>query len=130
MMNILRYPLLNNNKNIFVYACDFSTDAIQLLKSNESYDEKRCYGFVCDLTKENSLSESLPENVKVDIVTLIFVLSAIHPTKMRTAVQNIAKVSKICLRVLFFFSTNQVLIEIRFLFHLTHLIEYLRDKYF
>ena len=31
------YPVLKENKKIFVYTCDFSTDAIQLLKSNVEY---------------------------------------------------------------------------------------------
>ena len=39
--------------------------------------------------------ESLPENVLVDVVTLIFVLSAVHPEKMQKAVENIAKVRDI-----------------------------------
>ncbi|CAF0835968.1 unnamed protein product [Brachionus calyciflorus] len=86
------YPLIKNNKHIFVYACDFSTDAIQLLKSNPDYDTNRCLGFVCDITKENYLKECLPENELVDAVTLIFVLSAIHPDKMRKAAENIAQV--------------------------------------
>ncbi|RNA41621.1 methyltransferase 6 [Brachionus plicatilis] len=86
------YPLLNHNKSIFVYACDFSTDAINLLKSNAEYDTNRCHGFVCDITMENSLRECLPQNVEIDAVTLIFVLSAIHPDKMKKAVESIAQV--------------------------------------
>jgi methyltransferase-like protein 6 len=86
------YPLLKENKKIFVYGCDFSTDAVNLLKQNPEYDTSRCLGFVCDVTKENSLQESLPSGVRVDFVSLIFVFSALHPDKMRTAVHNIAKV--------------------------------------
>lgn len=86
------YPLIKQNKHIFVYACDFSNDAIDLLKSNKDYDTSRCHGFVCDITKENSLQDLIPTNSLIDAVTLIFVLSAIHPTKMRIAVENIAKV--------------------------------------
>ena len=86
------FPLIKNNKNIFVYACDFSNDAIQLLKANPEYDEKRCNGFVCDVTKPHSLRDSLPPGVQVDMVTLIFVLSAIHPSKMNIAVENIYEV--------------------------------------
>lgn len=89
------YPLLNHNKNIFVYACDFSTDAINLLKSNPDYNTNRCHGFVCDITKENYLHECLPKNEEIDAVTLIFVLSAINPDKMRIAIENIARVSSI-----------------------------------
>ena len=92
LLKPFRFPLLKHNQQIFVYACDFSTDAIQLLKSIEEYNESRCQGFVCDITKDNSLSESLPKNVLVDVVTLIFVFSALHPDKMQKAVENIAKV--------------------------------------
>lgn len=87
------YPLIKENKKIFVYACDFSTDAVQLLKDNSEYDTDRCLGFVCDVTKPNSLEEQLA-GVKVDFVSLIFVFSALHPDKMKTAVENIAKVMK------------------------------------
>ena len=86
------YPLLKQNNKMFVYACDFSTDAIDLLKANLDYDTSRCQGFVCDATKTNSFRECLPEGVKVDFVTLIFVLSAIHPKKMSIVVDNIAQV--------------------------------------
>ncbi len=86
------YPLIKQNKNIFVYACDFSSDAVQLLKANEDYDTTRCFGFCCDATKPDSLKDSLPPDTLVDIVTLIFVLSAIHPEKMHHVVENIAKV--------------------------------------
>ena len=87
------YPLLKENKKIFVYACDFSSDAVSLLKSNSDYDTDRCYGFVCDITKPDSLKDLMPADIKVDFVTLIFVFSAIHPDKMKTAVENIAHVS-------------------------------------
>ena len=86
------YPLLRHNKQIFAYVCDFSTDAIQLVKANSEYDTHRMLAFVCDATKPKSLVESLPQGVKVDAVTLIFVLSAIHPTKMHIVVENIAQV--------------------------------------
>ncbi len=88
------YPLIKQNKEIYAYACDFSHDAIKLLKENTDYDESRLQGFVCDATKKNSLAESLPNGVKVDCVTLIFVLSAIHPNKMRIVCENIAQVLK------------------------------------
>ena len=87
------YPLIKQNKSIFVYACYFSTDAIQLLKSNPDYDTNRCQGFVCDITKPDSLKDSLPVDLKVDFVTLIFVMSAIHPSKFKTAIENISKVT-------------------------------------
>ena len=86
------FPILKLNKSIFVYACDFSTDAIQLLKENQEYDPLRCNGFVCDLTKTNSIRDALPDGLKVDYVTLIFVMSAIHPKNFKIVVENISKV--------------------------------------
>lgn len=88
------YPLVKNNKRMFVYACDFAPNAVQLLKANPDYDETRMHGFVCDITQPDSLLNSLPLDGRgqLDIITLIFVLSAIHPDKMRTAVLNCAKV--------------------------------------
>lgn len=46
--------------------------------------------FQCDLTKDDLL-ENVPAD-SVDIVTLIFVLSAIHPDKMHLVLRNIYKV--------------------------------------
>ena len=89
------YPLLEHNKRMFVYACDFSTDAVQLVKANPAYDTTRCSAFVCNLAEPRSLTsafEAQGANGLVDIVTLIFVLSAIHPDKMRACIDNIARV--------------------------------------
>lgn len=46
--------------------------------------------FQCDLTKDDIL-ENIPAD-SVDVVTLIFVLSAIHPDKMHLVLKNIYKV--------------------------------------
>uniref|UniRef100_F7C4G1 Methyltransferase 6, tRNA N3-cytidine n=1 Tax=Ornithorhynchus anatinus TaxID=9258 RepID=F7C4G1_ORNAN len=59
---------------------------------NSLYDPERCKVFQCDLTKDDLL-EHMPAD-SLDGVTLIFVLSAIHPDKMHLALQNIYKVLK------------------------------------
>jgi len=46
---------------------------------------------VCDITKEESWPSDIPPE-SVDIATMIFVLSAISPEKMRDAITNTAKV--------------------------------------
>ena len=46
--------------------------------------------FQCDLTSDNLLSH-VPE-CSVDIATLVFVLSAVHPDKMLAVLQNIIQV--------------------------------------
>uniref|UniRef100_A0A3B3SSI1 tRNA N(3)-cytidine methyltransferase n=1 Tax=Paramormyrops kingsleyae TaxID=1676925 RepID=A0A3B3SSI1_9TELE len=86
------FPLLEEERNIFVYACDFSPRAVDFVKKNPLYHEKCCKAFQCDLTKDD-LAASIPEG-SVDVATLIFVLSAIHPEKMLLALGNIFKVLK------------------------------------
>ncbi|XP_066484178.1 tRNA N(3)-methylcytidine methyltransferase METTL6 isoform X2 [Tiliqua scincoides] len=78
------FPLLEEDLNIFAYACDFSPRAVEYVK--------RCKVFQCDLTKDDLL-ENIPSE-SVDIVTLIFVLSAVHPEKMHFVLHNIYKVLK------------------------------------
>ncbi|KAM9782596.1 tRNA N(3)-cytidine methyltransferase METTL6 [Neosynchiropus ocellatus] len=87
------FPLLQERDlNVFVYACDFSPRAIDFVKKNPLFCPERCRAFTCDLTRED-LSENVPE-AGVDVVTLIFVLSAIHPDKMKQVVVNISRVLK------------------------------------
>ncbi|XP_062980498.1 tRNA N(3)-methylcytidine methyltransferase METTL6 [Elgaria multicarinata webbii] len=86
------FPLLEEDLNIFAYACDFSPRAVEYVKQNPLYDTQRCKVFQCDLTKDDLL-ENVPSD-SLDVVTLIFVLSAIHPEKMHLVLHNIYKVLK------------------------------------
>ena len=54
------------------------------------YDVTRCKAFQCDLTSD-PLTDQVPQE-SVDLVLLIFVLSAVTPGKMPAVVNNIAKV--------------------------------------
>ncbi|XP_061633646.1 tRNA N(3)-methylcytidine methyltransferase METTL6 isoform X1 [Phyllopteryx taeniolatus] len=105
------FPLLEDQDNIFVYACDFSPRAVDFVKSRNDtfvvFDRQknplcraeRCSVFQCDLTRDD-LRHNVPEG-SVDVATLIFVLSAIHPDKMALAVRNIHRVLKPGCAVLF-----------------------------
>ncbi|XP_040021226.2 tRNA N(3)-cytidine methyltransferase METTL6 isoform X1 [Gasterosteus aculeatus] len=86
------FPLLEDDRDVFVYACDFSPRAVDLVKKNPLYTPERCCAFQCDLTKDD-LRTQVPEG-GVDVVTLIFVLSAVHPDKMQLVLQNISRVLK------------------------------------
>ncbi|CAO3593211.1 unnamed protein product [Absidia cylindrospora] len=86
------FPVLADNSNLFIYACDFSKRAVEMVKGNEQYDENRCHAFVCDITVD-PLTENVPGN-SLDLVSAIFVLSAIPPEKLHLAIQNIFKVLK------------------------------------
>ncbi|XP_065334814.1 tRNA N(3)-methylcytidine methyltransferase METTL2 [Cloeon dipterum] len=66
--------------NFFVYACDFSETAVKLLQQEDSYDESRCKGFVCDVTAEEWPTPFPP--LSLDHVLLVFMLSAVHPDNM------------------------------------------------
>jgi tRNAThr (cytosine32-N3)-methyltransferase len=87
------FPLLQENQNseLFIYGADYSSTAVDVVRSNPSYDENRCRAFVWDLT-----SSSIPEDIEpesLDFVVLIFVLSALHPDTWKQAVANVHKVS-------------------------------------
>lgn len=85
------FPILqtNNNPNLFVYCCDFSATAIELLKTNSEYDPSRCFAFVHDLCDEDQ-SYPMPED-SLDVIVLIFVLSAIVPDKMQKVISKLSR---------------------------------------
>ena len=50
-----------------------------LVQEHADYDTERCHAFVCDVT-ERAFVFPFPDE-SLDIIILIFVLSAIHPDK-------------------------------------------------
>ncbi|XP_050532135.1 tRNA N(3)-methylcytidine methyltransferase METTL6 [Daktulosphaira vitifoliae] len=93
------YPLLTDGLNADFYACDFSPRAIECLKSNPFYNPSIIKAFTCDIVNDK-LQSVIPKN-SLDIVTSIFVLSAINPDNHQKVVQNIHEVLKNGGRVLF-----------------------------
>ncbi|XP_074334657.1 tRNA N(3)-methylcytidine methyltransferase trm141 isoform X2 [Apium graveolens] len=86
------FPLVATYPDIFVQACDFSPRAVELVKMHKDFTETRVNAFVCDLTAEDLSKHVSPASV--DIVTMIFVLSAVSPEKMSKVLHNIKKVLK------------------------------------
>ncbi|XP_071156850.1 tRNA N(3)-cytidine methyltransferase METTL6-like [Mytilus edulis] len=86
------FPLLEEFKKLNFYACDFSIRAVQFVKENSLYNPDRCHAFQCDITCDDLCKEIPPDSV--DAVSMIFVLSAIHPDKMVAALKNILKILK------------------------------------
>lgn len=89
----LIFPLIEENRNnYFYYACDFSPRAVEFVKQNSLYNEDKVKAFQCDITTDR-VFEEIPEN-SLDIVTMIFVLSAIHPDKFQKVVENLKRLLK------------------------------------
>ncbi|XP_022916313.1 tRNA N(3)-methylcytidine methyltransferase Mettl2 isoform X2 [Onthophagus taurus] len=86
---ILRY---SKGKKLLMHCCDFSETAINILKENPEYDPSRCNPFVFDATEEKW--EMPFEENSVDVVIMIFVLSAIKPEKFGNIIKEIYRYLK------------------------------------
>jgi len=95
------FPVLqaNSDKGIFMYCCDFAKSAVDLVKEHPDYDRDRCYAFLCDISCENPEFPFPKESL--DIIVLIFVLSAIAPSKMQRVICTLAELLKPGGRILF-----------------------------
>ncbi|KAI4138389.1 MAG: hypothetical protein L6R39_006813 [Caloplaca ligustica] len=88
------FPILrdNENKDLAIYACDFSPKAINLIRASPEYDANYVRAEVWDVA-----SPDLPPGLgrdTVDVVLMVFIFSALHPTQWRQAVRNIWKMLK------------------------------------
>ncbi|XP_065081226.1 tRNA N(3)-methylcytidine methyltransferase METTL6 [Ochlerotatus camptorhynchus] len=89
----LVFPLIEDgHRGYFIYACDLSPRAVELVKQHNLYDEQYMKAFPCDITTAE-VFETIQE-ASLDIATLIFVLSAIHPDKFELVVKNIFRLLK------------------------------------
>ncbi|KAL0354522.1 UNVERIFIED_CONTAM: tRNA N(3)-methylcytidine methyltransferase METTL6 [Sesamum radiatum] len=86
------FPLIAAYPKLFVHACDFSTEALTLVKAHPNFNENQINLFICDVANDELCEKILPSSV--DIVTLIFILSAVSPEKMPFVLQNLKKVLK------------------------------------
>ncbi|KAM4717192.1 serine/threonine-protein kinase tousled-like 2 isoform 3-T3 [Anableps anableps] len=88
------FPILktNNDPGLFVYCCDFSSTAVELVKTNPEYDLNRCFAFVRDLSDVEACYP-IPDG-SLDVIVLIFVLSALHPDKMQDSLSRLARLLK------------------------------------
>ncbi|ESO12559.1 hypothetical protein HELRODRAFT_187911 [Helobdella robusta] len=84
------FPLLeaNNDPHLFVYGCDLSATAIQIVKEHSSYDPNRCHAFVADISDQQTQLPFPPASL--DFIILIFVLSAIKPDKMLDTIRRLS----------------------------------------
>ncbi|CAG5898056.1 unnamed protein product [Menidia menidia] len=78
-----------SDPGLFVYCCDFSSTAVELVKTNPEYDPERCFAFVHDLS-DGEVQYPVPDGT-LDVIVLIFVLSALHPDKMQSSITRLAR---------------------------------------
>lgn len=89
----LVFPLIEDgHRDYFIYACDLSPRAVELVRQHNLYDERYMRAFPCDITTDEVFG-TLAEGT-LDIATLIFVLSAIHPEKFRAVAGNVFRLMK------------------------------------
>ena len=96
------FPILETNisAKLNVFCCDFSHTAVDLVKQHPDYEKGRCKAFVCDISQKSW--ENVPfEEKSLDIVILLFVLSALDPSDMDSVVDNIKTYLKPGGKVLF-----------------------------
>lgn len=82
------FPLIEDKCNsYFIYACDFSQRAVDFVKQNPLYNEDYIRAFQCDITTDTVFGTI--ERSSLDLISLIFVLSAIHPDKFKIVFQHL-----------------------------------------
>ncbi|GAA5953529.1 hypothetical protein JCM21900_006192 [Sporobolomyces salmonicolor] len=83
------FPLLaaNENPHLKLHGYDYSKEAVAVVKAHSSFDPTFLTCDVWDLSSSAGLPPSLEPN-SVDVVTMIFVLSALHPNEWAQAVKN------------------------------------------
>ncbi|XP_067843578.1 mRNA N(3)-methylcytidine methyltransferase METTL8 isoform X2 [Heptranchias perlo] len=88
------FPILGEirDPSTFLYCCDFSARAVDLVKSHPSYNASQCYAFVHDLCDEVGTYPFPDESI--DVILLVFVLSSIHPARMQKVISRLSKLLK------------------------------------
>ena len=88
------FPLLEQHVNVRAFACDFSHRAVDFVneRSAENSLSDRLTAFQADLTSDDLSLNVVRESC--DLVTMIFVLSAIHPAKFNMTINSLVSVLK------------------------------------
>ncbi|XP_051882888.1 mRNA N(3)-methylcytidine methyltransferase METTL8 isoform X2 [Pristis pectinata] len=89
------FPILSKvrDPSTFLYCCDFSAYAVDLVMSHPLYNASQCYAFVHDLCDEASSTYPFPDG-SIDVILLVFVLSSIHPVRMQMVINRLSKLLK------------------------------------
>ncbi|TGZ79299.1 methyltransferase [Ascodesmis nigricans] len=93
------FPILSQNQNpeFHIHGCDYSAQAISIVKSQPLYLKHNLKGTVAasvyDLSEPNTLPEGIEEG-SVDAVLMVFVFSALAPEQWGPAVDNVKRMLK------------------------------------
>ncbi|ORX34064.1 putative S-adenosylmethionine-dependent methyltransferase [Kockovaella imperatae] len=89
----------NENPELEVYATDYSSTAVEVVKNNPMFPcpdhgKGKIRASVWDITSEPSSTSpyGLPDGIEpgsVDVLTVIYVLSALHPSEWERAIHNL-----------------------------------------
>lgn len=85
------FPLLKSNRcrSLFVYASDFSQQAVSIVNQSPNFEPDRCHAFVNDITDP---AEPLPfPPGSIHCIVLIFVLSAVEVSKHEAVAQRLER---------------------------------------
>ncbi|RHZ32950.1 hypothetical protein DYB31_005684, partial [Aphanomyces astaci] len=83
------FPLLAESPSMHAHVC--TPHAITILKANPLYDAARCCAYVCDLVADADLG--VPD-ASMDVVLMVFVLSAIPPTSFANVMHKVHRALK------------------------------------
>uniref|UniRef100_A0A3Q3FUD3 tRNA N(3)-cytidine methyltransferase n=1 Tax=Labrus bergylta TaxID=56723 RepID=A0A3Q3FUD3_9LABR len=81
-----------SHADAFLYCCDFSPCAIQLVKEHPEYDDSMCHAFVHDICEEMASFPFPPQSL--DVILAVFVLSSIHPDRIQGVVNRLSSYLK------------------------------------
>ena len=65
-----------------------------MVRQNAQYSEERCHAFVCDISKTSEWEKVPFKEESLDLVILLFVLSALEPSDMENVAANVFKYLK------------------------------------
>ncbi|XP_008326853.1 tRNA N(3)-cytidine methyltransferase METTL8, mitochondrial [Cynoglossus semilaevis] len=84
------FPIIKSIKesDAFLYCCDFSSCAIEMVKNHQDYDDSVCHAFVHDICEEKASFPFPPQSL--DVVLAVFVLSSIHPVRLQGVVNTLS----------------------------------------
>ena len=88
------FPLMEVLPSCHIYAIDFSSRAVALLRSHPEFKDDRVTAAVIDVSESNVDLQKQLSCPLVDFASLIFSLSAISPEKMPIVIRNVKAVLK------------------------------------